>query len=150
MIRLVQAHSAMRRVATRRKNNALSFPTKIKFHKSLVLSLQLSGCESWTSKVDLEWRIETFENKRYRRMLSISYRENTTNENVWEQVGILAAQRRLLQSTAKRRKLSGFSHVYRHDMLPNSYFKEQWMVVVAEEDFISHVRTTAGNGQASR
>ena len=31
-----------------------------------------------------------------------------------------------------------------------SYYKEQWMVVVAEEDLVNHGRTTSRNGQANR
>ena len=31
-----------------------------------------------------------------------------------------------------------------------SHYKEQWMVVVAEEDLVNHERTTSSNGQASR
>ena len=45
-IRLGQAHSAMTRLAQLWKNNAISFPTKFKLNKSLVLSILLHGCES--------------------------------------------------------------------------------------------------------
>ena len=32
----------------------------------------------------------------------------------------------------------------------SSYYKEQWMVVVAEKDLVNHGRTTSTNGQANR
>ena len=51
-------------------------------------------------------------------MLDISYREHKTNEYVWQQVSILAGPQELLLSTVKRRKLSWFGHVCRHDTLP--------------------------------
>ena len=51
-------------------------------------------------------------------MLVISYREHKTNEYVWKKVNILARHQKLLLSTIKRRKLSWFGHVCRHDMLP--------------------------------
>ena len=73
-VRLAQAHSAMTRLAILWKNNAVNFPTKTKIYKSLVLSILLYGCERWTLTADLERRIEAFENKSYRRMVSISYR----------------------------------------------------------------------------
>jgi hypothetical protein len=117
-IRLAQAHSAMARLAILWKNKAISFPTKIVLYRSLVLSVLLYGCESWTLTADLERRIQAFENKCFRRMLGISYREHKTNEYVWQQVSILAGPQELLLSTVKRRKLSWFGHVCRHDALP--------------------------------
>ena len=53
-----------------------------------------------------------FENKCYRRMLDISYIEHKTNEYIWQ-------RQELLLSTVKRRKLTWFGHVCRHDTLPN-------------------------------
>ena len=73
-IRRAQAHSAMTRLALLWKNKAISFPPEIKRYKSLVLSMLLYACESWTVTADLERRIQAFENKSYRRMLGISYR----------------------------------------------------------------------------
>ena len=89
-IRLAQAHSAMSRLTMLWKNNNISFSTKIKLYKLLVLLTLLNGCESWTLTADLERRILAFENKCYRRMLAISYREHKTNEYVWQPVDILA------------------------------------------------------------
>ena len=73
-IRLAQAHSAMTRPAILWKNKTISFPTKFKLYKSLVLTILLYGCERWTLRADLERRIQAFENKCYRRMLCISYK----------------------------------------------------------------------------
>ena len=82
-IRLAQAHSAATtRLAILWKNKAISYPTKIKLYKSLVLSILLYICGSWTLTADLERRIQAFENKCYRRMLDMSYREHKTNEYV--------------------------------------------------------------------
>ena len=69
---------------------------------------------------DLERCIQAFENKCYRRMLGISYREHKTNECVWQQVSILAGPCELLLSTVKRRKSrksSWFWYVCHHDTL---------------------------------
>ena len=68
-----------------------------------------------------------FENKCYRRMLGIPYREHKRNECVWQQVDSLAGRRgrqELLLSSVKRRRLSWFGHVCRHDTL--SKIIEQW------------------------
>ena len=82
-IRLAQAHSAMTRLVILWKNNAISFPTEIKLCKSLVLSILLDECESWTLTADLERQIHAFENKCYRMVLGIYYREHKTNEYTW-------------------------------------------------------------------
>ena len=75
-IRLAQAHLAMILLAVLWKNKAISFPSKIKLYKSLVLSILLYGCESWMVTVDLERRIQVFQNKCYGRMLDMSCKEH--------------------------------------------------------------------------
>ena len=95
-IRLAQAHAAMTRLSVLWINKAISFPTKIKLYKSLVLSVLLYGCESWTLTTDLERQIQAFGNRCYRRMLGISYREHITNDYVWQRVNILAGRQELL------------------------------------------------------
>ena len=76
-INLVQAHSAMTRLAilVLWKNKAINFPTKIMLYRSLVLSVLLYWFESWTLTADLERLTQAFLNKCY-----ISYREHKTNE----------------------------------------------------------------------
>ena len=76
--------SAMSRLAILWENKAISFHTKIKFYKSLDLSMLLSGWESWTLTVDLERRIQAIENNVtvQGRILCVSYREHKTNEHV--------------------------------------------------------------------
>ena len=61
-------------------NKGTSFLKKVKLYKSFVLSILLNRCERGTLKADLDRRIQAFENKCYRRMLGVSYREHTTNE----------------------------------------------------------------------
>ena len=53
-IGLAQAYSAMTRLAILWKNKTISFPTKIKLFRSLVFSILLYGCQSWTLMADLE------------------------------------------------------------------------------------------------
>ena len=63
-IRLAPAQSAMAKLAILWKNKDASFPANIKLLKSLVLSIRLYGCESWTPTANLDRRIQAFENKR--------------------------------------------------------------------------------------
>ena len=61
------------------EKQTISFPTKNIPYRSLVLLVLLYGCENWTLTADLERRIQAFENKCYKRMLGILYREHKTN-----------------------------------------------------------------------
>ena len=130
-------------------------------YKSLVLSMLLYGCESWTLTADLERRIQAFENKCYRRILCISYREHTASEYVWQQVNILAGCQELSLSTVRRPKLAWFGHVMlqgtvdggrirgtshkswkgsikqwtgqsRSSLLRIAYYRSRWAVITAE------------------
>ena len=57
-IRLAQAHSAMTRLAILWKNKSISFPTKIKLYKSLILSIRL--CRGvWAEHWLRIWRDES-------------------------------------------------------------------------------------------
>ena len=63
-----------------RQNKAISFPSKTKLYTSLVLSILLYGCDSWTLTAELERQIQCFQNNCYRSMLGISCKERKTNE----------------------------------------------------------------------
>ena len=85
--------------------------------KPLVTSIVLYGCETWTLVADTERRIQAFENKCYRRLLRISYKDRVPNDTVHDLVrGYVGPQEPLL-ATVRRRKLIWFGHVVRHDTL---------------------------------
>ena len=94
-----------------------SFATKIKLYKTLVLSTLLYGCESWTLTADSTKRIQAFENKCYRRMLGISWKDRKTNEFVQRGVKARAGQQENLSGIVKRRKFAWFGHISRHNSL---------------------------------
>ena len=81
---IVAATAAMARLTRVRKSN-ISFQTKFKLYKSLVISILLYGCETWTLLAETERRIQAFENKCLRKLLHISYWEHRTNEYVWNE-----------------------------------------------------------------
>ena len=95
----------------------ISFPTKYRLFKSLVVSILLYGCESWTLLAEAEERIRSFETKSTRRMLGISWREHKTNEYVMKRVKDLVGPQEPLLTTVKRRKLVWFGHTTRHNSL---------------------------------
>ena len=50
--------------------------------RSLVISIFLYACDSWTLTAQLEKRTQAFEMRYYRRLLNISYKDHVTNEEV--------------------------------------------------------------------
>ena len=53
---------------------------------SLVISIFLYACESWTFDNRLEKRMQAFEMKCYQKLLNISYKDHVTNEKVCRKV----------------------------------------------------------------
>jgi hypothetical protein len=116
-IRIAIATATMTRLHKIWRSSDITFGTKIKLFRALVLSTLLYGCESWTLTADLERRIEAFELKAYRRLLKISWTEHKTNVYVRTRVEALAGPQEPLLATVKRRKLSWYGHVTRHQSL---------------------------------
>src|SRR5207244_7948535 len=108
--RIGQATSAFTRLDTIRKSNTLSFKVKVTIFKTLVVSIFLYGCESWTLNADKCRRIQAFEMKAFRKLLRISYTEHKTNEFVRNRVEELTDPQELLLETVKRRKLTWYGH----------------------------------------
>ena len=54
----------------------------MKLMRSLVISIFLYACESWTVTAELEKRMQAFEMRCYRRVLNISYKDHVTNKEV--------------------------------------------------------------------
>ena len=105
------------RLSVARKSNTISVSIKIKLHKALVVSILLYGCESWTLAADTERRIQAFERTCYRKLLRIS---KGTQEHVpmsRQPVTTYAGEQDPLLAVVKRRKLSLFGHVTRHNPL---------------------------------
>ena len=90
---------------------------KFKLFRSLVVSVLLYGCETWTLQADTERRVEAFEFKCLRRLLHISYLEHKTNEYVRSTTTSLVGPHEPLLATVKRRKLAWYGHTTRHDSL---------------------------------
>ena len=119
-IRIATATSAMAKLSKIWRSKDISFSTKFKLYKALVVSILLYGCESWTMTAETTRRVQTFETKCFRRLLSIPWQARKTNEYVLAQITSLAGPQEPLLATVKRRKLSWFGHVTRHNTLPKT------------------------------
>ena len=95
----------------------ISFKTKFLLYKSLVVSILLYGCEAWTLSAETERKFRAFESKSFRKLLGITYHQRKTNEEVRKMVSDYIGNHEPLLATVKRRKLTWYAHVTRHNTL---------------------------------
>ena len=63
-------------------DRSISLSFKVRQMRSLVTSIFLYACESWTLTAELQRRIQAMEMRCYRKILHISYKDHVTNEEV--------------------------------------------------------------------
>ena len=63
-------------------DRSISFSTKARLMRSIVTSIFLYACESWTLTAELQRRIQAIEMRYYPKILCISYKDHVTNEEV--------------------------------------------------------------------
>ena len=97
--------AAMGRLNRISRCNTISFASKFKLYTSLVTSILLYPCKTWTLLVDSEERIQAFETECMRK-LRISYLEHKTDDWVRSKINILVGPREPLLATVKKRKLA--------------------------------------------
>ena len=78
--RIEQATAALTKLKPTRRDNNISLGSKVKLMRSLVISIFLYTCESWTLTAELKKRTQAFEMRCYRRLSNISYKDHATNE----------------------------------------------------------------------
>ena len=118
--RIAIATSTMAKLDKIWRNKGIRFSSKMRLYRALVLSTLLYGCESWTMSAETTKKIQTFETKCFRRMLGITWQEKKTNDYVKSQVTSLDGPQEPLLAVIKRRKLTWFGHVTRHNTLPKT------------------------------
>ena len=90
---------------------SISLSSKIRLVRSLVTSIFLYVCESWTLTAELQRRIQATEMRCYRKILLISYKDHATNEEVRAKIQQAIGPHDLL-TIVKRR--TGQNHLARH------------------------------------
>ena len=100
------------------RSREISFKIKFNLYNSLILPTLLYGSETWNLLE--ESTIDFFEFKSHRRMLNITYRQRKANVYIHEEIiSRIGSYERILQKV-KRRKISWFGHMSRHDTLENT------------------------------
>ena len=88
------------------RDNNISLGLNVKLTHSLVISVFLYACESWTLTAELEKRTQAFEMRCYRRLLNILYKDHVTNEEVRRKIQADIVTYDELLATVKKQKLS--------------------------------------------
>ena len=88
-------------------------PKKIQLMRSLVTSIFLYTCESWTLTAELQRGIQTIGMRYYRKILRISCKGHVTNEEVRAKIQQAIGPHEDLLMIVKRRKLQWYGHVSR-------------------------------------
>ena len=115
--RIAKARAALSKLKTIWNDKGIALNSKIRLLRSLVISVFLYVCESWTLDSYLEKRIAAFEMRCLRQLLGISYRQHVTNENVRAMVTAEIGPHQELLQIVKTRKLKWFGHTIRHNGL---------------------------------
>ena len=106
--RIAQATAALTKLKPIWRDNNISLGSKVKLMRSLVISIFLYACESWTLTAELEKRTQTFDMRCYRRLLNISYKDHITctNKEVRRKIQAAIGEYDKLLTLVKKRKLS--------------------------------------------
>ena len=80
--RIAQTTAALTRLKPVWNNRSMSLSFKICLMHSLVSSIFLYACESWTLTAELQRRTRATEMRCYRKILRISHKDHVTNEEV--------------------------------------------------------------------
>eukprot|EP00745_Piridium_sociabile_P029601 TRINITY_DN4881_c1_g1_i1.p1 TRINITY_DN4881_c1_g1~~TRINITY_DN4881_c1_g1_i1.p1 ORF type:complete len:855 (-),score=217.58 TRINITY_DN4881_c1_g1_i1:120-2594(-) len=111
--KIAQASTALSRLKTIWDDNNISLSSKVRMMRTLVLSIFLYACETWTLTADLQRRIQAFEMRCYRKILHISYKDHVTNEEVRKRIKAAIGPYEDLLTIVRKRKLKWYGHITR-------------------------------------
>ena len=94
-------------------DNSISLSSKIRLMRTLVTSIFLYACESWTLTAELQRRIQAMQMRCYRKILHILYKDHVINEEVRAKIQQAIGPHEVLLTIVKRRKLQWYGHVSR-------------------------------------
>ena len=121
--RIAQATGALANLKVIWKDKNIALNTKIRLLRSLIMSIFLYACETWTLTAETERKIQTMEMTIFRRLLGISYREHITNEEVrsriWQAIGLYKE----VLTIVKQHKLQWYGHITRSSGLAKTFLQ---------------------------
>ena len=111
--RIAQTTAALTKLKPIWRDSNISLGSKEKLMRSLVISIFLYACQSWTLTADLEKRIQAFETRCYRSSMNISYKDQVTIEDVRKNIQAAIGKYDEPLTLVKKWKLRWFGHVSR-------------------------------------
>ena len=111
--RIAQTAAALTRLKPVLNDRSISLSSETGLMCSLVTSIFLYACESWTLTAELLRRIQVMEMRCYRKILCISYKDHVTNEEVCAKIQQAIRPHEDLLTIVKRRNLQWYSNVSR-------------------------------------
>ena len=92
-------------------DQGITFSSKVRLMGSLVTSIFLKACESWTLTAELQKGTQAIEIRCYRKILHISYKDHVTNKEVRAKIHQATGPHEDLLTIVKRCKLQWYGHV---------------------------------------
>ena len=121
--RIAQATGALANLKVIWKDKNITLSTKIRLLRSLIMSIFLYACETWTLTAETERKIQTMEMRSFRRLLGISYREHITNEEVRSRIRQAIGPYKELLIIVKQRMLQWYGHITRSSGLAKTFLQ---------------------------
>ena len=115
--------------------------------RSLVTSIFLYACESWTLTAELQRRMQDMEMRCYRKILHISYKDHATNEEVRAKTQQTIGPHDDFLMIVKIHKLQWYGHVSCSSGLAKTILQGT-VKGGRRQDRGRGGKTTSGNGQA--
>ena len=126
--RIAQTTAALARLTTIWSDKHISICSKIRLMCSLVISVLLYACETWTLTADILQKLQATEMRCFRKLLVISYRDHITNEAVRDRIRQAIGPHDNILTTVKKRLVSAcikFIRACKDDFIRNSARREK-------------------------
>ena len=104
-------------------DRSISLSSKIQLMRSLVTSIFLYVCESWTLTAELQRRIQAMKMRCYCKILRISYKDHVTNEEVRAKIQQATGPHEDHLTIVRRRRLQWYGHVSHSSGLAKTILK---------------------------
>ena len=115
--------------------------------RSLMVSLVLFACESWTLTAEPKKGTPAFEMRCYRRLHYLSYTDHVATENFPRQIQVANGKYNQLLTLVKKRKLSWFGHISKSSGLPKTILQGTMQVKGEKVDRRRGGKTILRSGQ---
>ncbi|KAJ8388236.1 hypothetical protein AAFF_G00136070 [Aldrovandia affinis] len=113
LARIAQTTAALTQLKPIWKDKNISLGSKVRLLRSLVISIFLYACESWTLTAEIQQRIQSLEMRCYRRLLGISYTQHITNMETGKGSAKPSGRHDDLLTIVEKRKLRWYGHITR-------------------------------------